>query len=181
MEFKSLQELEGFLKDSIDIALATTVKDKVLSTIIDQAVGTVYDAYTPNKYERRGTIIDEESYEVDSNESLKMKVTAVAEFNKKTLVWERGKKGRKGKPGTAGHWVVSTSINEGNELAGLINYGDGWHGYYYDFVSPEEAQHPTYTAPRPFLDEASELLNDGIAAELLAEGLSKQGIKASVK
>lgn len=168
MKFNNVKDLKEYIKNSINYALDNNVKEGILETLYDHAVSDVYDAYAPSMYERRYSLLDEGNYEIDKSEDMKISVTPIAEFNPVVYRYKGRKKG----------FEQGRSANSGNELAGLINYGDGWNGYRYEFVSPDEAENPTYTAPRPFIDYARENLSDGMAKDYLIEGLAEMGIHA---
>lgn len=68
------------------------------------------------------------------------------------------------------------SANSGDDLAGLIEYGDGWNGYHYEY--PHEGGADPYNKPRPFLQNTREDLSlnrQHVAA--LKKGLTKRGVK----
>ena len=167
-KFKSISELEHYIKNMVNIALDTSVKEGVVQGLIGHAGVDVYDVYpAPSMYERRGSLLSEGNYEVDRSENMKLSITPVARFNASGLRFNK----------KTHSFVPTVSSNgDGNELAGLINYGDGWNGYSYEYVNEEEMENPSYTAPRPFIDNTVEELNGGVYKALLALGLEDLGI-----
>lgn len=166
-KFKSISELERYLKNMIHYSLDNAVKEGVLQDLEERAEIDVYGEYpTPRLYGRRGSLLEDKNYKVDKSRDLTLTITPVAKFNPNILRWN---------PKTRS-LVPASSMNVGDELAGLINYGDEWNGYNYEFVTEEEAEHPTYTAPRPFLDYTKEDLADGMYKDLMRQGLEELGI-----
>ena len=172
-KFKSMAEMKHFLENMVNAALDTTVKDGVIKTLEDYAKADVYEEYpAPKMYNRRRSLLQDSNYEVDKAKNMKLTITPVAKFNPNGLRWDKRSRSL----------VPASSWNVGDELAGLINYGDGWNGYNYEYVSEEEMENPTYTAQRPFIDDAKESLDDGMGFKtLLSEGLGELGIKVEWK
>ena len=133
------------------ISLDTVVADGIKQELVNQAEEIVYGAYDPIIYNRRGSLIDESNYQIDKSGDMSLTVIPVASFNP----------------------AYGTS-NGGNQLAGLVNYGNGWGGYSYDFTP--RSKPATYKAPRPFIDYTKELLAEGMFKDLLEEGLLQQGL-----
>lgn len=168
-KFTSVDELKHYLENMVNAALDNNVKDRVIETLEGFADIDVYQAYpAPKLYNnRRKSLMQDENYEVDSSQNMKLKITPKAEFKSFALRWDRRMHG----------YVPTVSQNVGDELAGLINYGGGWNGYNYEYVSEEEMENPTYTAPRPFIDDTVNDLKGGMYKAYLAEGLEGLGIK----
>lgn len=166
--FKSIDELKHYLENMVNAALDNDVSKLVVEGLEYMAEADVYDVYpSPVLYNRRGSLTLDENYEVDKSQNLKVKITPVAKFNAVGLRWNKRTRS----------YVPTISSNVGDELAGLINYGDGWNGYNYEYVTDEERENPTYTAPRPFIDDTREMLADGTYKEYLADSLRSLGIK----
>lgn len=159
-----MEDLEKYIKNSINYALDTSVKDGIVKEFITQAQNDVYDAYNPRLYNRRESLLQEENYLVEKPGDMKLSVTPVAKFKSATL--------RYNKKSHSLYPSISTNGN-GDELAGLINYGDGWNGYNYEFVI-EDAP---YTEPRPFIDDTRDVLDEGLLEYYLIEGMSEMGLK----
>lgn len=182
--FKNVKELERDLKTGIKAALKEPVGMAVAKMMMDNADEVVYGGYTPRVYDheigdRRYSLDEPSNYDIQVNGDMNLSVTPVAEFN--PYIYILNKK--------TGKWNKSPSSNRGNELAGLINYGDGWNGHYYDFSEErnmydedsdsyeieDEEDYESYSRPRPFIDITREELKEGMAKELLAESLRMMG------
>lgn len=154
--FKNVGEIKHYLENMVNAALDTTVKDGVIEGLENYAETDVYDVYSPVVYKRRYSLFNEENYIVDKNKNMELTITPIVDFNP----YINGKNGE-------------ISKNSGNQLSGLINYGDGWGGYTYDIPPNGRA----YGKPRRFIDDVKNELNDGMFKSLLAEGLENFGIR----
>lgn len=184
--FKNVKELERDLKTGIKAALKEPVGMAVAKMMMDNADEVVYEGYTPRVYDhalgagkRRQSLDEPGNYDIQVDGDMNLSVTPVAEFNPYIYIYN--KKTEK--------WNKSLSSNRGNELAGLINYGDGWNGHYYDFSEErniydedsddyeieDEEDYESYSRPRPFIDITREELKEGMAKALLAESLKMMG------
>lgn len=186
--FKNVKELERDLKTGIKAALKTQVGESIALQLIYNAQDIVYEGYTPSVYDhelkdRRYSLREPNNYDIQVDENMKLSVTPVAEFN--PYYYEKVVK----EDGTE-FWKKKNSMNRGNELAGLINYGSGWNGYHYDFEEKQESyadndngynieendsDFGTFSAPRPFIDITRDELKDGLGYALLAESLKDLG------
>lgn len=171
-KFKSIGELEHFLENKVNAALDTTVKQGVIDGLKGYALEDVYNIYWPTSYERRYSLFEDSNYEVQKPKSMKLTITPVAKFNPSVTRWNKK---------SHSYYPSISNNGYGDELAGLINYGDGWNGYEYEFKTDEEMANPTYTAPRPFIDDTREDLNTGSFKTLLADGLEELGVKINWK
>lgn len=152
------ENLKKQIEDAICDALKGEVAEGVVKSLVRNAQTTVYDAYTPKPpeeggYERRYTLIDPSNYEVsepvaDGNGNVSMTITPIAEFNRRYGGW-----------------------NEGNELAGLMNYGNWWHGYVMNYSAP---------LPRPYLDIVVDNWNSYNLMQAISAALRKRGIPVDV-
>lgn len=182
--FKNVKDLERDLKTGIKAALKEPVGMAVAKMMMDNADEVVYEGYSPRVYDhaigdRRYSLREPKNYDVQVDNNMNLSVTPVAEFNPYIYIFNK----------KTGKWNKSLSSNRGNELAGLINYGDGWNGYYYDFSEErnmydedsddyeieDEEDFESYSRPRPFIDITREELKEGMAKELLAESLKMMG------
>lgn len=60
------------------------------------------------------------------------------------------------------------SLNSGNALDGLVNFGDGWHDYYYDY---------SMCGPTNFIEKAvDDLKSSGEHVKAMKDGLQKRGL-----
>jgi len=182
--FKNVKELEKDLKTGIKAALKEPVGMAVAKMMMDNADEVVYGGYTPRVYDheigdRRYSLDEPSNYDIQVDGDMNLSVTPVVEFNPYIYIYNK----------KTGKWNKSLSSNRGNELAGLINYGDGWNGHYYDFSEErnmynedsddyeieDEEDYESYSRPRPFIDITREELKEGMAKELLAESLKMMG------
>ena len=182
--FKNVKDLEKDLKTGINAALKEPVGMAVAKMMMDNADDVVYGGYTPRVYDhsigdRRYSLDELKNYDIQVDGDMNLSVTPVAEFNPYIYIFNK----------KTGKWNKSLSSNRGNELAGLINYGDGWNGHYYDFSEErniynedsddyeieDEEDFESYSRPRPFIDITKEELKEGMAKELLAESLKMMG------
>ena len=149
-EFKSLKDLEKYIRGKVETALEENVSKKVIDKLEENAQSLVYDVYTPTEYDRRYSFLRDELYQT-KKKKWRVEIKPVVEFNQ----------------------TYATS-NKGNDLAGLVNYGDGWNGHIYEYKYPHGA--PPYNRPRPFLDMTHEELSNGYYAELLKDALQSNGL-----
>jgi hypothetical protein len=64
-------------------------------------------------------------------------------------------------------------VTTGKNLPELVEYGDGYHFYHYDFPSKKGR----YMEPRPFTAKTIEHLQDSKAhVSALRDGLKRQGV-----
>ena len=182
--FRNVKELERDLKTGIKAALKEPVGMAVAKMMMDNADEVVYRGYSPMVYDhalgdRRHSLDESKNYDIQVDGDMNLSVTPVAEFNPYIYIFNK----------KTGKWNKSLSSNRGNELAGLINYGDGWNGHYYDFSEErniynedsddyeieDEEDYESYSRPRPFIDITREELKEGMAKELLSESLKMMG------
>lgn len=159
MDFKNINDLNIYLQKIIDQSLADqvakTVKDEIQMSVSE----TVYNAYDPRVYNRRGgssnggmgnplgtgSLADQEEMISEVSGGV-LRVVDVAGFNE-----------------NYGH--ENDSIDMGKSLAYNIEYGYG------DKTAP-------YKAPRPFIQKATEEMKETKShVNALAEGLSKRGVQ----
>jgi len=116
------------------------IADKIRQDLANRARGEVYGAYSPEVYERRGTLSWPETYHVEAGD-LEVSITPIAPFNRRYGGW-----------------------NYGDELGGFMNFGRGWHGY----VMGRGAS--GVPLPRPYLSNAAQywngIIQDRIQSEL---------------
>lgn len=155
-KFKSITELSHYIENMVNIALDTEVKEESLETLVSYASDDIYTYPASGAYKRRHSFEDKSKYNVDRSQNMKLIITPMQEFNPF----------RNGENEEAG---FSMNASGGNKLAGLVNYGDGWGGYEYDW---------SYVGPRPFLDHAKEDLGNGVFKQALKVGLEELGINA---
>jgi hypothetical protein len=150
--FKSIGDLESFLKNAIQDCMEYEVAEEVKSTMAMWAEPDVYAKYAPKRYERTYALSNKLFYDAESVGDMKIAVTPHIPFNPIGAVDGE-----------------STGIGEEE----LIHYGDGGGGHRYLW---EIGDRP-YKAPRPWIPDAFEDLNgSGSAAAALAMGLQNKGI-----
>lgn len=182
--FKNVKDLEKDIKTGIKAALKEPVGMAIATMLINNANEVVYEGYSPRVYDhaignRRFSLREPGNYDIQVDGDMNLSVTPVAEFNPYIYIYNK----------KSGKWNKTLSSNRGNELAGLINYGDGWNGHYYDFSEErnvydddsddyeieDEEDFESYSIPRPFIDITREELKGGMAKELLSESLKMMG------
>lgn len=182
--FKNVKDLEKDIKTGIKAALKEPVGMSIATMLINNANEVVYEGYSPRVYDhaignRRFSLREPGNYDIQVDGDMNLSVTPVAEFNPYIYIYNK----------KSGKWNKTLSSNRGNELAGLINYGDGWNGHYYDFSEErnvydddsdeyeieDEEDFESYSIPRPFIDITREELKGGMAKELLSESLKMMG------
>lgn len=154
---KSIAELQAQIENAIGDSLNDDIVEFIQQKLVDHARTDVYDAYTPAMYGRRHSLLQKDNYLIETGENMHLVITPVAEFNPYT---------------SKGY-----SQNSGEELAGLINYGDvAYKGYSYDFYEGG-SMGGSYLEPRPFLDNTVDELASGELADSLWASLKKHGYK----
>lgn len=146
----SIEELEIYIKEAINSTLQNEVKNAALRTIESSATKVVYSSYDPKRYKRRYSLLDDKSYTITSKD-MSISINPNASFN-----------------------TDFYTKNSGNELAYLVEGGNGSHGYNYDFPMHSNTIYP-YMNSRPFMMQAEDSLED-IAVEELKTGLLKRGL-----
>lgn len=152
---KNWSDLQGRLRKAVAAALVDDVAKVVKETELAHIRADVLDSYTPVEYPRRQT------GGIDDPQNLVSYLSGPG-----TLVVENRTPFSSSPP----------SANSGGELAGLIECGDGWNGYRYEY--PQEGGADPYNKPRPFLQNTRDDLSlnrQHLAA--LRQGLTKRGVK----
>lgn len=164
----SLAELQAQIEEAVGDSLGGDISDFIKRRLIAHAQSDVYAVYpSPVMYGRRDSLLDEDQYvdyTVKTTGISRLVITPMQSFNPHIMI----KEGR--------NWFPATSQNSGNELAGLINYGDtAYKGYGYDFYQGTEEGDASYTEPRPFLDNTVDELENGELGDQLWVSLKKRG------
>jgi hypothetical protein len=150
-DFSSVQALMNYLKKQISDVLQTDVKEEVISTEQRHIQSDLYDAYSPNFYERRGTLADEGNFESEMIDDSTIAIKNVA---------------------TPNDSVVGTLYNpaNGTEFMSWIEYGDV-PDLWGDGSEP-------WSNPRPVVGNTVKELEETEAhVKALKEGLLKKGIQ----
>lgn len=152
---RSLEDLRKKIQDKINDALTKEVTDYIALLEVTSANENVYGVYSPKEYERRydegGGLANPKNIVGSLITDGILKVDNNATFNQNPK-----------------------SGNHGNELAKLIEYGDGGGGYYYDYARPGRS----YMEPRPFIQKTKEWIseNDDVK-DIFEDALKRRGLK----
>lgn len=156
---QALAKVNRQLVSKIDSALSKEVFEEVRDEEAATIEDVVYGVYTPRIYRRRGEyggLADPYNIEIQGGAAQggRMAVINVTQPN------PSGCKNRR-------------SVTTDKDLPSLVEYGDGYHGYSYDFPSDG-----AYIGPRPFTAKAAEnLKKNGAHVKALKDGLRRQGVK----
>jgi hypothetical protein len=149
--FNNFSSLKTYIKDSVKETLQNEVFEEIRDEEQKNIQSEVYDVYSPRKYRRRGMngglISDENIKPILIND------TTLEVINET--------------PPNAGY-NGTTNKN----LPELIEYGEGYKGYHYDYPTD-----PAFTSPRPFTESTIQSLKQSkrhVAA--LKRGLKSKGI-----
>lgn len=118
------KQIEAEIKKQVNELLRNKIAKEIQQDLAVRAAGEVYGAYSPEVYERRGTLTWRETYHAEAGD-LEIKITPIAPFNR-----------------AYGGW------NYGSELAGFMNFGRGWNGYVMGGAATN------VPLPRPYLTNA---------------------------
>lgn len=152
----ALERINKQLSRKIDSALAKEVFSEVRDEESSTIESKVYGVYTPKKYRRRkerGGLADQRNIEGSVQNGV---LTVV----NKTV------------PNTSG-CVNSRLITTDKDLPSLVEHGDGYKSFHYDFPSDG-----SYMGPRPFAAKTIEnLKKNGAHVKALKNGLRRQRVK----
>ena len=144
------------IDDAMDKEVFEAVQDEEAATIFE----VVYKVYTPRMYRRRGEyggLGDPYNIEIAGGGSMGgvMVVVNMTDPN-------------------PGGCASDAQVTTGKNLPELVEYGDGYKFYQYDFPKRGAA----YMKPRPFTAKTIEHLKEGGAhITALKAGLQRQGVK----
>lgn len=151
--FDNLDDLFDYIQEQIDDTLQDEVFEEVRDVMQDNIKTHVYKAYSPEEYKRRkkrGGLIADENIKGEIESSGVLVVYNTTPFNQ-----------------------AYATLNKGNELIGLIEYGHGWNNYFYDY--PKEGE--VYMKPRkPIANTIGELRKTDALMNALEKGLKKRGV-----
>lgn len=172
-EVSSIKELEALLKKKINSVLQTDVANLVKKKEQQHAYEDVYGAYTSlsrcvMRYRRRGEgggIVDMSNMKVYPGD-MQVEISNETHFN----------------PAFGAHTECCRPFigpeNHGNELALLIEQGDGGGGYIYNYPFPNGFG--DFTPPRPFIQNTrEELKNTPDLRKCIVNGLRLLGVDAN--
>ena len=133
------REIEALIRKKVNQLLKDKIAKEIQKDLVARAASDVYGAYSPEYYERRGTLTWPETYHVEAGD-LQISITPIAPFNRRYGGW-----------------------NYGDELGGFMNFGRGWHGY----VMGNGAY--GVPLPRPYLTNVAQDWNYRIQDEIRKE------------
>ena len=157
----NLKQLEAELRKRLNAALQDDVAETVKKTESEHVEENVYGAYGPEEYlvyKRRGEsggLADTGNMVMEAGD-LEISIENKTPFN----------------PGY-------NTMNGGDGLDMLVEYGDGGGGHVYDY--PRSSSTPPFGdfhQPRPFVHETVEELKRGKLREAVVAGLAKRGVIA---
>lgn len=153
MAFQSMNDFAKQVGILLDNILFDEVYEAVRDVQLEHIAEDVMDVYRPAEYERRDNGLENPGNIWASRSSQnELVVENVTQFNPDY--------------GTE---------NYGYGLVGLIEYGDGWNGLYYDYRPKKNAR---YLKPRPFIaNTRADLKTNKQHIQALKDGLKTRGIR----
>lgn len=155
----ALKKVNRELKPKINNALSKEVFAKVRDVEVSTIEKEVYEVYDPQEYRRRmaaGGLADPDNIVIEGGAATGGRLSVINVT-----------------PPNPGGCKNRRSVTTDKDLPSLVEYGDGYHGYSYDF--PIDG---AYMGPRPFTAKAVEnLKKSGAHVKALKDGLRRQGIK----
>lgn len=175
MNFNNVEDLERYLNSSLVNALQNDVYETVKEVQQKNIQAEVYDKYHINEdgeltepfyYKRRykdgGLISDENIVPVITSDN-----------NQVELIVENRTKGAQRK----NDFDNSSGNLNGEYIAELIEYGDGYNGLEYDYKNNRDNTGWQYLRPRPFIEKTvEELQRTNLHTKALKRALKKSGI-----
>lgn len=156
-------KIENELRRRINVALQTEAVKVIKETEKKHIQSDVYGSYTPLYYSRRsdsGGLADENNMVVHTGD-LEVSVSNETPFNN-AYDYGRG---------------FIPPPNYGNELAVLVEQGNGGGGHIYNY--PYESGPGTFLSPRPFIaNTREELRNTNALHDAIVKGLRSNGLEA---
>lgn len=153
---KSLAELKAQIENAIGDSLSGDVMEFIQQKLADHAKSDVYAVYDePSYYSRRYSLEKKENMLIENPSNTRLAITPVSTFF--PFYYKYG-------------GIPIRSQNSGEELAGLVNYGDGWNGHHYDIPGSE-----SYMGARPYITNTVEELESGELADSLWASLKNHG------
>lgn len=161
VEFQFFDDLAAFIQVSLNNSLENEVADIIRATMVQHVDSDVYRRYSPVDYNRRGThggLSDPANIISEIVSDGLLVVENSTEFNRQS---------------DASKDSSYHTDNYGWELAGLIEYGDGWNGYYYDYPTRR-----SYMQPRPFIaNTRKEVEQKKLHIKAIKQGLKARGVR----
>lgn len=157
---EALTKINKQLSKKVDNALAKEVLEAVKSEESEAIYSEVYGAYKPSKYRRRqkhGGLADPDNIKGSVSGGVLTVVNTT--------------------PPNPGGCVINSLVMTDKVLPELVEHGDGYKSYHYDFQSDGR-----YMEERPFTAKTVEnLKKNGDHVEALKKGLKQQGLKMQSK
>lgn len=154
IKVRSFDKLKEYIQKKINDALLNEIAEDIAEIESEVIRENVYNKYTPKMYERRemgGGLADPSNIQGELVEDGILRVENKTKFN----------------PGY-------DTQNQGEGLAGLVEYGNGYDGHRYEYYL--KRGNSVYTEPRPFIDDTREYVANGIVDDL-AMALEDRGLK----
>lgn len=161
---EALAKANKHLIPKIDAAMTKEVFEEVRDEEVATIESVVYGVYKPRIYRRRGEyggLADPYNIEIKGGAASggKMVVVNTTEPN-------------------PGGCMDNSFVTTGKDLPALVEYGDGYKHYHYDF--PKEGA--AFMGPRPFTAKTIEHLKDsGAHVAAMKAGLKRQGVRVETK
>lgn len=156
----ALVKINEQLAPKIDNALAKEVFEEIRDEEVETIQESVYGVYTPHRYRRRGKnggLGDASNIHIKGGTAKGGKLVVVNTT-----------------PPNPGGCGKTRMVTTDKSLPSLVEGGQGYHGYTYDFTEPGG----DYLSPRPFTAKTVEHLQESKAhITALKEGLRRQGVK----
>lgn len=149
------RQLMPKINNALSKEVFATVRDAEVASIEKE----VYEVYDPQEYRRRmaaGGLADPDNIVIEGGVATGGRLSVINVT-----------------PPNPGGCKNRRSVTTDKDLPSLVEYGDGYHGYHYDFSSDGD-----YMRPRPFTEKTAEnLKKSGAHVKALKDGLRRQGIK----
>ena len=158
-DFATMQALLDYVRKKVNESLQNEVAENVRETEQKHIISDVYGVYNPIEYERRlldGGLMASENIKGEIVDDMTLQVTNETPANPYATSQDR--------------------VTIDKNLPELIEYGESYKGYHYDFL-----YNTAFLNARPFTKNTfEELQQSGSPAIALVEGLKKRGIQATV-
>jgi hypothetical protein len=153
-QFNNFASLESYLKTAVSDTLRKEVFEEVKKCEQEHIQSDVYDVYSPSVYQRRGLsngLGADDNIVLTEIDNLSIEVVNTTDPNSDYN-------------GTTDKY-----------LSDLVEYGDGYNGYYYDYPTNR-----AFTESRPFQENTvKDLQTSKKHIQAMREGLSKRGIQTT--
>ena len=141
----SLDAIEKKIKNVVNRALNGSIVEELKEDLTIHATTDVYDVYEPKRYVRRYTLESPATYPHQLEGDMRVSINPKAPFNR-----------------------LYGGDNYGDELPGFMNYGDGWHGYAFNYSA---------NPGRHYIDNTVQEWEDGKFKDKIENALRTAGFK----